>query len=112
LASSVGAATRLGADPNVIASLNDQYMNDIFKIGSENSLAQFNKFNNFLNAKNQLASSKDAEFFWQDNLRKDQSQAASASLQAAQNTFNSGLNMVAGAKCSNVIVGLIDLLKK
>lgn len=93
-ATSVGAATRLGADPNTLSGLNDEYMQDIMRIGSDNAMLQLQNFDKFLGAKKMVADSKDAEWQSKENLIKDQMQAAGMQGAAGTQDMSSGLNLL------------------
>lgn len=93
LASSTGTALRLGADPNVIAGLDDQYLQDIMKIGSNNSLLQLQNFDKFLNAKQLVAANKEAEWQSKEDILKDQMAMYGLKAQAGSTNVNSGFNL-------------------
>jgi len=92
LSAGLGAATRLGADPNQLSGLLDSYYQDIFKIGNENELVKMKKFDSLTNAMQLVAQNKDAEWQSQENLIKDQMQSVAARLGKAEQGINSGLN--------------------
>lgn len=92
LASTVGTAERLGADPNQLSALLGTYYNDIFRVGAESDLVKMKKFDQFTNAINMLAQSKDAEWASADNIIKDQMQAEATKVAAGQKNIQSGLN--------------------
>lgn len=96
LASSLGTAGRLGADPNTLSTLVDSYSKDIFGIAGENELTKMKKYDGLLNALQLLSQSKDAEWASKDNLIKDQMAAQAAKLQAARENVQSGLNLIGG----------------
>lgn len=93
LATSIGTALRLGADPNVISGLDDQYLQDIMKIGSNDAMLQLQNFDKFMNAKQLVAANKEAEWASKDNLIKDQMQAISGQVEADTKNINSGINL-------------------
>jgi len=99
--SSSGNALRLGADPNTIAALNDQYMNQIMKIGSEDQLLSFQKFDRLLGAKNTVANSLDAEFAWKDNILKDMMQNSASKAAAGNKMMTSGINTAISSLAAN-----------
>ena len=92
-ATNTGTALRLGADPNIISGLDDQYLQSIMNIGSNNAMLQLQKFDKFINAKQLVAANKDAEWQFQDNLLKDQAQSAASQAQAGQQNLQSGVNL-------------------
>lgn len=92
LSSTLGAATKLGADPNNIAALIDGFYQNIFKVGAESELVKMKKFDSLTNALNLLAENKAAEWQSQDNLIKDQMQAAATKVAGGQQNLQSGVN--------------------
>lgn len=92
-ATNTGTALRLGADPNIIAGLDDQYLQDIMKIGSQDAMLQLQNFDKFLNAKQLVASNKEAEWASKENLIKDEMAAASSKVAAGQQNLQSGINL-------------------
>lgn len=92
LAAGLGTAKLLGADPNQLGGILNQYYGDIFKIGAESDLVKMKKFDSFTNALQLVAQNKEAEWQSADNLIKDQAQAAASRLGKAEQGINSGLN--------------------
>lgn len=93
LNSTLDTAKQLGGDPNNFSSLLDQNFQQIFKIGSENNLLKMKNFDTLLNATNLVIGNKDAEFASQDNLLKDQLQAAAQRTQVGRANEQSGINL-------------------
>lgn len=93
-ATNTGTALRLGADPNTISGLDDQYLQSIMKIGSDNSLLQLQNFDKFLNAKEMVAQNKVAEYTSQEDLLKDKMAAVAGQVNAANQNISSGINLV------------------
>lgn len=93
LSSTLGAATKLGADPNQLSGILDSYFKDIFKIGGENELVKMKKFDGFLNALQLLSQNKEAEQISADNLIKDQMQAVASRLAKDEKNIQSGGNL-------------------
>lgn len=93
LVGGLGTASRLGADPNQLAGLIDNYYQDIFKVGAENELTKMKKFDSFTNALGLVAQNAEAEWQSQDNLIKDQMQAVASRVGAANQGQQSGLNL-------------------
>lgn len=108
LSAGLGAATRLGADPNQLSGLLDGYYQDIFKIGNENELLKMKKFDSLTNAINLVSQHKDAEWQSQENLIKDQMQSVAARVGNAQKGVNSGLNLALQGLSSIGSAGLYD----
>lgn len=93
LSAGLGTAARLGADPNQMAGIIDDYYQDIFKVGAESDLVKMKKFDSFTNALNMVAENEAAEWQSQDNLIKDQMQAVATRVGAANQGQQSGLNL-------------------
>jgi hypothetical protein len=90
--SSVEAATRLGGDPNLLSQLLDQRIQATFRIGAENQLLNMKNFEKYINALELLSANKAAEQKSQQDLIKDQLQAASAQQQAGLQNIGFGAN--------------------
>lgn len=73
---SIGAATRLGGDPNLLSQLFDQKMQGVLKIGAENATRNLENFTKYLGALDVIGQNKAAEQKSQQDLLKDQLQAA------------------------------------
>lgn len=108
LAAGLGTAKLLGADPNQLGGILNQYYGDIFKIGAESDLVKMKKFDSFTNALQLVAQNKDAEFQSADNLIKDQMQAAAARLGSAERGISSGLNFAIQSGVNLASSGLYD----
>lgn len=108
LSSGLGAASRLGADPNQLSGLLDNYFQNIFKIGNENELVKMKKFDSLTNAINLVSQHKDAEWQSQENLIKDQMQSVAARVGNAQIGVNSGINLAFQGLSSLASAGLYD----
>lgn len=93
LASQTGAALRLGADPNTISGLDDKYLQNLMRIGSEDATLQLQNFDKFLNAKSLVAENKTAEWQSREDILKDQMQAVAGKAAAGAQNVNSGLNL-------------------
>lgn len=96
-ATQTGTALRLGADPNTISGLDDKYLQDIMRIGSDNATLQLQNFDKFLNAKSLVAENKTAEWQSREDLLKDQMQAVAGKAAAGAQNVNSGINTVVQA---------------
>lgn len=96
-ATNTGTALRLGADPNTISGLDDQYLQSIMKIGADDSMLRLQNFDKFLNAKELVAQNKAAEWQSKENLLKDQMAAVSGQVAAATQSGQSGINLVTAA---------------
>lgn len=97
LSSALGAATKLGADPNAISSLLNNYSRDLFRIGGENELVKMKKFDGLMNAWQLLAGNKEAEWLSKENMLKDQMAAVGDQVKAAEKNISSGINLVTNA---------------
>lgn len=107
-ASTVGAATRLGGDPNVLSRAFEQYALQGQRIGSLDQSARMANFGQYLTALNTVAQNRAAEQVSRDNLLKDQIQALSAqgaddtkNIQSGLNATLSGLSTIASANLYN-----------
>ncbi len=92
LSSSISAATRLGADPNMLSELLDRRIAAGFQIGAENQRVNMQKFGQYISALNLVADNDAAEQKSQQDLIKDQLQAASAMQQMAVPNILGGAN--------------------
>lgn len=88
----LNAATQLGADPNDLSRLLDQKIQATFKIGAENQLRNMENFNKYLGALETVAANDAAEQKSQQDLIKDELQAASAGEQAGFQNILGGAN--------------------
>lgn len=102
---SVGVAERLGANPNDLAGLFDSKVNDIMKIGAENHALNMNNVGKYLTALDTIGQNKAAEWKSQQDLIKDQQQAASAQQQA-------GLQNIIGGVDTGIAIDSANKLKK
>lgn len=90
--SSIDAATRLGGDPNDLSAIFDQKIQATMKIGAENQLLNMKNFERFLQAESLVADNRAAEQKSQQDIIKDQIQAAALNKQAGLQNIGSGLN--------------------
>ena len=97
LTSSFGAATSLGADANTIADIYDRSSQNIMKIGADNELQQFAKFNKVYETTQTLANQKVAEWADKEAKLKDDMAAAAQKVAAGNANLQSGLNMAVGS---------------
>jgi hypothetical protein len=93
-ATQTGTALRLGADPNAISGLDDKYLQNLMRIGSEDASLQLQNFDKFLNAKQLVATNKEAEWASKQDLLKDQMAMYGQKAAAGSQNVNSGLNLV------------------
>jgi len=100
LSNSLGAATRLGADPNMLSSLFQSSVNGIMKAGQEFHQSNTAAFSNVVNAFKLLADNKDAEYASQQGIIKDKLAAAGANLATGTQNVSGGINTVLGALSS------------
>lgn len=90
--SSLGAATRLGANPNDLNRLFDQKVQSVMKIGAENHALNMKNFSQYLSAKDVIGQNKAAEWKSQQDFIKDDMQAAAASKQQGIQNIGSAAN--------------------
>ncbi len=108
LSAGLGTAQRLGADPNQLGGIIDNYYQDIFKVGAESDLVKMKKFDSLTSALQLVAQNKEAEWQSQENLIKDQMAAAAQRLGAGQQNIQSGINTGLGALSSLASMGLYN----
>lgn len=108
LSAGLGTASRLGADPNQLSGIIDNYYKDIFKVGAESDLVKMKKFDSFSNALNSVAENKTAEWQSEENLIKDQMAAVAQRVGAGQQNIQSGINTAIGSLSSLASMGLYN----
>lgn len=96
-AANLGAAMRLGADPNDLSAILGQNIDSIMKIGAENHDKNMANFSRYLSALDMIGQNKEAEWASRQNMIKDKiAQATGDKAQGMQNVQN-GLNLAASA---------------
>jgi hypothetical protein len=100
LSNTVGAATRLGADPNMLSSLFQNSVNGIMRAGQEFHQSNTAAFSNVINAFKLLSDNKDAEYASQQDILKDKLAAAGANLATGTQNISGGINTALGALSS------------
>lgn len=100
LSDSVGVATRLGADPNLLSSLFQNSVSGIMRAGQEFHQSNTAAFSNVVSAFKLLADNKDAEYASQQDIIKDKLAAAGANLATGTQNISGGINTVLGALSS------------
>ena len=88
----LNAAKLLGADPNALSNILDQRIQAGFRIGAENQLENMKNFGKLIGAYGLVADNKAAEQKSQQDIIKDQLQAASAEQQAGLQNIAGGAN--------------------
>jgi len=88
----LGVAELLGADANELSGMFQQKMQGILQVGQQFHASNMEAFGKYLGGLDMVAKSKDAEYGSQQNIVKDQIQAAAADGAAANATINSGIN--------------------
>lgn len=113
LSNGLNTLLQLNGDANMVSGLQDNFMQEMRKIGADDSMLQMRKFDQFLAATDSLAKSKDAEFQSADNLIKDQMQMYAQKAQAGQKNIQSALNLglssLAGAETQNLLKSSLTL---
>ncbi len=107
-ASAIDAATRLGADPNQLNNLLDQKIQSTFRIGAENQLQNMKNFSGYIDALGLVASNKAAEQKSQQDIIKDQLQAASQQQQSGLQNIIGGANTLLSTVSSAQTAGLYN----
>lgn len=109
--STVGAATRLGANPNNLSALFDQKMQQVMKIGAENHELNMKNLSMFLGAKDTIGQNMIAEWRSREDLIKDKMQAAGADKQAGLQNIgsaaNAGISLASSSATSNLYKDMI-----
>lgn len=98
---SLGAATRLGADPNDLAELYDQRLLANLKIGRENEYQNLLNFDKYIGAKNLLADNKAAEQKSRQEQIYNRIQAAQFNKESGLQNIGSGVNAFLGTLSAN-----------
>lgn len=96
----LGTATRLGADPNDLSAAFDQKMQGIMKIGAQNQALNMETFNRYLGAMDTVAANKAAEQKSQQDLIRDDLQAASGNKAAGLQNIAGGINTYIAGQAS------------
>lgn len=98
--SAAGTATRLGADPNQLSALFDQRMQGIMRVGAENARLNMENFSRYLGALDVIGQNKAAEQKSQQDLLKDDLQAASVEKQQGVQNIFGGINTSLGGSAA------------
>lgn len=106
--SALDTAEVLGGDPNDLSGLFDSKMQQLIRIGAENHALNMENFSKYLSAEEAIAKSKDAEYVSEQDLLKDQLQAAQANITAGAQEKTEGINTVIGAAADYAIGRLYD----
>lgn len=91
-AQQLGVSELLGADPNDLSGMFQQKMQGILQVGQQFHASNMEAFGKYIGGLDMVAKSRDAEYASQQNIVKDQLQAAAADSKAANATINSGIN--------------------
>lgn len=106
--SSIGAANRLGADPNDLSAIFSQKVNSIMQIGAQNHQANMANFSQYLTALGTVAENKAAEYKSQQDIIKDKLQATGVNLQTATGNISGGLNTILSTLSADKIAQLYN----
>lgn len=110
--STLGSATKLGADPNQLSALFDQKVQSLMKVGAENHRLNMENFSKYLQAEAMIAENKTAEWQSKENMIKDRQQAAGTEKkEGLQNIFNAA-NAFISTQASDKTMDLFTELKK
>jgi len=96
-AQQLGLSEILGADANDLSGLFQQKMQGIIQTGQQFHASNLESFGKYIGGLEMIGRGKDAEFASQQNIVKDQIQAAAADGQAANQTINTGINTALSA---------------
>lgn len=111
-ASTLGAATRLGADPNQLATAFDRRVQESMKIGWENHLENLKNFDKYISALGLMADNAAAEQKSRQDIIKNKLQAASADKVSGLQNIGSGLNAGIGVASSAATMNLYTQQQK
>lgn len=92
LGAATNTASLLGADPNDLSAIFDQKIQATMKIGAENHLENLKNFDKYISALGLVADNRAAEQKSQQDLLKDQLQAASLNKAAGGQNIAGGIN--------------------
>lgn len=92
IASSLDAATLLGADPNQLSSLFDKKIQATMEIGAKNHFENLKNFEKYISAEGLVADNLAAEQKSQQDILKDKLQAASTDKAAGAQNIAGGIN--------------------
>lgn len=106
--SSIGAATRLGADPNDLSAIFSQKIDSIMKIGAENHTENMRNYSAYLSALGTVADNKAAEFKSQQDIVKNKLQATGVNLATATGNISGGLNTILSTLTADQIANLYN----
>jgi hypothetical protein len=93
-AASLGAATRLGANPNQLSAILDNQIEQIMRVGAGNHQLQMTSFSRYLGALEMVGKNKEAEWASEQNILKNQIQQASQDKRAGMQNAINGVNAV------------------
>lgn len=102
-AAALGTAARMGADPNALGAILDQNLDRLVQIGSENARMNMQRFGQFMEASQMLASSRDAERVSKNNRIKDELQQAATDKAQGFANFGNALNTLVSVDANNKI---------
>lgn len=104
--STLSTARMLGVDPNTLGAAFDSKVNQIMKIGAENQALNMANFNKYLSALEIVAANDAAEQKSEQDMLKDDIQAAvgekKAGIQNVGNAFNSLIGTASAQATSNL----------
>ena len=106
MSASIGAATRLGADPNTLSMIFDQAIQSKMKIGAENHAKNLENLNKYFGALETVAANKAAEQKSKDDLLKDQIQSAAGNVNQGVQNIGNAFNTFLSAYTSGRIMDL------
>ena len=106
--SSLGTATRLGADPNDLSSIFQQKINSIMKVGSDNHLLNMQNFDTVIKGAGLVADNRAAEFKSQQDIIKNKLQATGVNLATATGNISGGLNTILSTLTSSQIANMYN----
>lgn len=106
--SSIAAAERLGSDPNLLSQIFYQNVDGIRRVTADSHRIQMEKFGQYINALGLVADNDAAEQKSQQDLLKDELQAAGAGLAAGAANVSGGVNTLLSTLSANQIGNLYN----
>lgn len=102
----LGTAQRMGADPNNLSAVFDSKMQAMMKIGANNHALNMENFSRYLGALDTLAANKAAEQKSEQDILKDQIQAAAGDKATGWQNIAGGVNTAIGTLSANKVANL------
>lgn len=105
-ASSLDVVQRVGGDPNLMSALFGNRVDAMGKVVELDAEQKMKNFSLYLDSLNSVAANKTAEWKSQQDMIKDELQAAAVDATTANQNISGGINAITGALSSNQVMGL------